>query len=309
MLCRALLLVALVGGLTVPAHAQFVDDEQEASGNNGTSREGRGGFEGRRERGERGDRSGPGGEGFRGRGRRNPLFDALDVDGDGMITARELRQAVKNLKELDEDGDGNISEDEASPRGGPGGGFGGRGGDPAAMIDRMMENDANGDGQLSQDEIPEFLARMLTGADTDADGNISRVELQKAMQNFRGGPGGGFGGPGGGFGGPGGGGGGFGGRGGFGDPESMTRQIMSGDQNGDGKISQDEMNPQMARMLGNADTNGDGVLDAKEVRTAAETMRQRMQQFRGQGGFGGRGGPGGDNFRDRRRNRDDNNQQ
>lgn len=309
MLCRALLLVLLLGGLSVPASAQFVEDEPGASDNDGApadrgpgeQRE-RGARGPRGERGERGDRGGPG-EGFRGR-RSNPLFEALDVDGDGMITARELRQAVRNLKELDADGDGNISLEEASPARGPGG-FGGRGfGDPQAMLDRVMENDADGDGQLSQDEIPEFLARMLTGADTNADGLLSRDEIQQAMQNMRGGPGGGFGGPGGGFGGPGGG---FG-RG-MGDPEMMTRQIMSADRDGDGMISANEMNPQMAGMLRGADTNGDGALNAKEVRQAVETMRQRMQQFRGQGGFGRGGGPEGGDPRERRRNRDEEDQE
>jgi Ca2+-binding EF-hand superfamily protein len=301
MLCRALILAVALGGFSLPSYAQFVEDEEGASQNDGSPSDRRGGDVG--ERRSRGDRGGPGGEGFRGRGRPNPLFEALDVDGDGMITARELRQAVKNLKELDEDGDGNISLEEVSPRGG----FGGRGGDPQAMVDRMMENDTNGDGELSQDEIPEFLARMLTGADTDASGTISRDELQKAMQNFRGGPGGGFGGPGGGFGGPGGG---FGGRGGFGDPEMMTRQIMSADQDGDGVISRNEMNPQMAGMLQGADLNGDGALNAKEVRQAAETMRQRMQQFRGQGGgFGDRGGADGGDPRERRRGRNQDEQE
>lgn len=297
MLCRALLLALFLGALTVPAYSQFVDDEDGASQGDGSPNDRGGDFGERRERGERPERGGPGGEGFRGRGRPNPLFEVLDVDGDGLITARELRQAVRNLKELDADGDGSISMEEASP----GRGFGGRGGDPQAMVDRMMENDANGDGELSQDEIPEVLARMLTGADTDASGTISREELQTAMQNFRGGPGGG------GFGGPGGGpGGGFGGRGGFGDPEMMTRQFISqADQNRDGTITADELNPQMRAMLQGADADGNGVLEAGEIRMHMETARQRMQQFRGQDGFGGRGGPDGGDPRERRRNRDE----
>jgi Ca2+-binding EF-hand superfamily protein len=201
------------------------------------------------------------------------MFEVIDADGDGVITKNELRQAIKSLKTLDADGDGNISLEEASPLRGPGG----RGGDPNQMIDRMMENDLNGDGLLTVDEVPEPMARMLTGADLNGDQAIDRNELGQAMQNMRGGPGG----PGGGnFGG--GRGGNFGGAGG--DPDSMTRQIMSADQNGDGVISSKELDPQLAARMQGADTNGDGALNAKEVRLYMETARQRMQQFRGPGG-------------------------
>jgi Ca2+-binding EF-hand superfamily protein len=284
-----LLATLLMGGWAVPASAQFLDEEegQGASDDNGApaDREGeRGEFRGRGERGGRGE--GERGRGGRG-GRPNPLFESLDADGDGMINARELRQAVRVIKELDADGDGLISAEEFSPRGpgGPGG-FGGRGGDPEEMIDRFMEGDINGDGKLGEDEVDERMARMLTGADTDGDGAYSRDEITQAMQTMRenfGRGGGGFGGGGGNFGGNGGG---FGGGGG--DADSMTRQVMSADQNGDGMISANEMNPQMARMLQGADTNGDNTLNAKEIRIYMETARQRMQQFRGQGG--GRGG-------------------
>ncbi len=290
-----LLSTLLACGFAGIAAAQFEEEneEQSFSEDDGSPAE-RGGVRDRedRDRGARG-RGEPGERGRRGP-RPNPLFEVLDMDGDGMISSRELRQAIRNLKTLDTDGDGNISLEEASPMRGPGG----RGGDPNEMVDRMMENDLNGDGVLTQDEIPEQLARMLTGADLNGDGAIDRNELQQAMQNMRGAGGrGGFGGPGGGnFGGPG------------GDPDAMSRQIMSLDRNGDGTISADELNPQMARMLQGADTNGDGVLDAKEIRIYMETSRQRMQQFRGQGGGQGgfnRGGQNGDvDPRQRRRDRD-----
>ena len=293
MLCRVCLMVTLgftlvSWGLAVPVAAQSEEDPGFGEDAGGAGRGRRGNFQGRGEGQDQGNPGDRGGQGFRGRGgpRPNPIFEALDADGDGMITPRELRQAVKALKSLDADGDGNISLEEVTPPRGPGGpgGPGGRGGDPSAMIDRLMENDTNGDGQLTQDEIPERMAQMLTGADTNGDGAIDRDELTKAMQSARDN----FGRGGGGFGGGGFGGGGFGGRG-MSDPDTMSRQIMSMDRNGDGVISKSEMNPQMAGMLQGADTNGDGALNAKEVRIAVETAQQRMQQFRGQGG-GGRAG-------------------
>ncbi len=283
MMCHRLLIgtVLLLGGMVGPAFAQFEDDAPDGGfSENGRAPADRGDrrerFRGREE-----------GEGPRGRGpRSNPMFEALDTDGDGVITARELRTAVKALKSLDADGDGNISLEEASPMRGPGG-PGGRGGDPSAMIDRFMERDANGDGKLTIDEVDERMARMLQGADTNQDGAVDRAELEAAMQNFRGGPGGFFGG-----GGPGGMGGGFGP---MGDADSMTKQVMSADRNGDGVISANEMNssqnPQMARMMQEADTNGDGALNAKEVRVYMENARQRMEQFRAQRGGGGRFDP------------------
>lgn len=267
--------------VTVPvAMAQF-DEAEGFSQDDGSPADRPSGFRGREERGDRGNREG--GEGFRGRGgpRPNPMFEAIDADGDGMITPRELRTALKALKSLDADGDGNISLEEVTPQRGPGGPGGpGRGGDPSEMIDRFMERDANSDGKLTPDEVDQRMAFMLRDADTNGDGAVDRAELETAMQNMRGGPGffGGGGGPGrgGNFGGPG------------GDPDSMTRQFMSADQNGDGIISKSELNPQMATMMQGADTNGDGALNAKEVRMFMETARQRMQQFRAQGGPAGR---------------------
>ncbi|MCB9875763.1 MAG: hypothetical protein H6821_16455, partial [Planctomycetaceae bacterium] len=84
---------------------------------------------------------------------------------------------------------------------GPGGG---RGGNPAQMIERM---DQNADGKLSADELPEQLRERLSSADTNGDGFYDAAELTAAFAGGGGGgPGGGGGRPGGGEGrGPGGG--------------------------------------------------------------------------------------------------------
>ena len=55
---------------------------------------------------------------------RNLMFEAIDIDGDGTITAKELKRAIVGLKKLDTDGDGNLTLDEAvtpARASGPGG--------------------------------------------------------------------------------------------------------------------------------------------------------------------------------------------
>lgn len=275
MLCRVVLMTMLCCGFSTLSVAQNPDEDAfgGSSDEDGAPRD-----RPDRARGDRGER---GERGERGRGRGpapNLMFEAIDVDGDGTITPKELKRAIVGLKKLDADGDGNLTRDEVTLQRGPGG----PGGDPNQFVDRMMENDLNGDGLLTQDEVPEQMARMLTGADLNADGAIDREELGQAMQAMRN-RFGGRGGPGG----PGG----FGGRGAAGDPEAITKQLMAGDKNGDGVLSPNEVPPQALEGLRDADTNGDGHLNAKEVRQAMESARQRMQRFRGgQGGQGGQGG-------------------
>ena len=67
------------------------------------------------------------------------------------------------------------------------------------------------------------------------------------------------------------------------DPTQMLERM---DANGDGKLSKDEVPPQLAeRMFDNADTNKDGFLDKAELEAMAKAAPQR-----GQGGQGGQGG-------------------
>jgi len=90
---------------------------------------------------------------------------------------------------------------------------------------------------------------------------------------------------------PGGPGGGQGGPGGQERPRMDPAQMLERmDANGDGKLSKDEVPPQLAeRMFERADTNKDGFLDKAELEAMAKAGPQR-----GQGGQGGqRGGQGG----------------
>jgi Ca2+-binding EF-hand superfamily protein len=253
------------------------EDRDDADDEGG--RRGRGRGDGQYGRGD--GQFGRGGGGPGGMFRRpNPMFQAIDVNGDEVISETELRRAVTALKKLDADSDGNITVAEASPQGGPGGPFG----DTNQMVDRWMENDANGDGKLQVDEVPERMAWMLQGADQNNDQAVDRAELEQVLGRMRerfqgGGPGGG---PGGGRFGPGGGPG--------GDPSEWARNF---DRNNDGRLTPDEVPPPVADMLrtSNADANGDGAVDANELRDAARRMGERAGGGRGfgPGGPGGRG--------------------
>lgn len=148
----------------------------------------------------------PGGPGGPGGGRSfqmpNPIFDALDADKDGVISAAEMQNAAAALKPLDKDGDGKISREEVRPQfpsRGDGGGPGGPGGGPGGgfsvegVIARTMEADTNKDGKLSKDELTalgERGTRILDTADANKDGAVDSDELKKyaegIMERFRG---------------------------------------------------------------------------------------------------------------------------
>src|SRR4029077_1721611 len=50
----------------------------------------------------------------------SPLFEALDKDHDGELSAEEIQSASESLKRLDKNGDGKLTGDEIHPQGGPG---------------------------------------------------------------------------------------------------------------------------------------------------------------------------------------------
>ncbi|HUT94856.1 MAG TPA: hypothetical protein VMY37_35690, partial [Thermoguttaceae bacterium] len=48
---------------------------------------------------------------------RNPVILAIDADGDGELSAREIANVAAALKTLDANGDGILSRDELRPPG------------------------------------------------------------------------------------------------------------------------------------------------------------------------------------------------
>ena len=230
---------------------------------------------------------------------------ALDKNKDGDLTEEEMRpdfSAFRGRAGQGRGGSGRPPEEGRGgfgppPEGGPGGRPAGRGpgGDQAGrggpgramdssgsrsseMVDRMMGMDRNGDGKLSKSEVGERMQGLITRADRDKDGFVTREELV-GMSGGRGvdprgvDPRGGD---------P---------RGGEreagrqgGDPgEFFARMFEQRDKNEDGKLSPDEMPEQMRGRLEQIDTDKDGSVSRKEM----ESMMSRLRQRGPQGGRGG----------------------
>ena len=139
-----------------------------------------------------GERGGPPGGG----GAPAPLVVALDADGDGELSPKEIDNAVAALRALDKNKDGKLTRDEYLPAG-----RGAAPGGPTAaeLVERMMAFDKNGDGKLGRDELPERMQGLMDRADLNKDGTIDKDELSKLAQQQAargGGPGDGRGGPG-----------------------------------------------------------------------------------------------------------------
>ncbi|MDR3632459.1 MAG: EF-hand domain-containing protein [Isosphaeraceae bacterium] len=109
----------------------------------------------------------------------HPVVQALDADGDGEISAKEIDNAPAALRTLDKGKNGKLSGDEIRPAFGRSGGREGRAPDPAELVTRMMAFDKDGDGKLSQAELPERMKALVETADVNKDGFIDKEELTK----------------------------------------------------------------------------------------------------------------------------------
>jgi len=99
-------------------------------------------------------------------------FDRIDANGDGVISRAEHRDVqAARWTEIDRNGDGYLTEDDF----------------PIVAIGRARTQlaeisylDANGDGQIARDEFLDGPAPLFRLADRDADGILTRSEVEAA---------------------------------------------------------------------------------------------------------------------------------
>jgi Ca2+-binding EF-hand superfamily protein len=139
--------------------------------------------------------------------------------------------------------------------------------------------DTDGDGVISAKELHKAMA-ALKELDTDKDGNITWAEVV-AHSGAVSQPG--FG--------PSDNGAGVGVGGANGEQSQGVKRFMQYDKNHDGKLTPDELPPEMSAMLRDADLNHDGAIDPRELKMAVEKMGDRMGAGLSRG-LGGPQGPG-----------------
>jgi Ca2+-binding EF-hand superfamily protein len=209
----------------------------------------------------------PAGEAAAAGGQASPIFAALDLDGDGVISKVELKKAIVSLKKLDSDNDGTLTLAECGGTQAPGGPVIANNTDPAAQwIDQIMAMDKNKDDKLTPNELTDNEKQMLQGADLNGDRAIDRQELAAAYANRAGQNA---------FGGPGQNGQAFNGRNGN---EAMAR-FFQADRNHDGHLTADELPASDKALLQGADANKDGAIDAAELQAFSMRMGNRMKAF------------------------------
>ncbi len=108
------------------------------------------------------------------------MLERFDGDDDGQITEAEFQGPDKVFDYLDRNGDGVITADEGKAAAAAAGG-GRQARDPVARFKSMLEQwDANGDGQLSRDEW-QGREEQFAQLDNNGDGIITEQEFADAM--------------------------------------------------------------------------------------------------------------------------------
>jgi len=199
------------------------------------------------------------------------LFNALDTNHDGVLSAAEIAAAPDVIKALDRNADGRVTPDEIPQlgrdgmggrdglpgregRGGPG-----RGGEapearptsPDELVVMLMAFDRNGDGVLTKEELPERFQGLFDRADTDKNGKLTPDELRKsaAASPQPSAPAGG------------------------GGERGEGRRGEGGDGRQGGRGDGRGMGPMTDLLIAALDTNSDGVLSAEEIAAAPARLR------------------------------------
>jgi len=159
------------------------------------------------------------------------LFVAIDLNGDGTLSAEEIAAAAESLKKLDANGDGAISREELRPA------VAERPRAPRTAAATIQQADRDGDAKLSKVEAPAPLMENFERVDANGDGFVDEAELAEGMESLAGAVQG----------------------------QGLLRRFAESDRNGDGKLSRDEAPEQLLQGFDRIDADDDGAIDRREV--------------------------------------------
>jgi len=104
-------------------------------------------------------------------------FESHDLDGNGEVTQTEINQVhMDRLKAADANQDGQLDLEEfqthwlQSKRN--------------RMVDRFQAFDEDGNGQITEDEFASPMGRMIERHDLDGDGKVTMKELKKHARGW-----------------------------------------------------------------------------------------------------------------------------